>query len=127
MIPEITIIDLGSNLMVVKCVVFHAWLTRLVLSAVFLSESATRLIRMGVKLIVAGVSEPWFTSTVPGKLHCMDTIRSCELVSLYKSGESNAHKRELADSILKVNTSGVRTDRGRRRTSANDKNNTTRV
>ena len=66
-IPEIIVIDLGSNLMVVKCVAFHAWLTPLMSSAVFLSESTARLIRTGVRLIVVDVSEPRIAPTVLGR------------------------------------------------------------
>lgn len=58
MISEVTVIDMGSKFMLLKCPVLHARLTVLLASAVFLSERTPRLIRMGIKLIVIGVSGP---------------------------------------------------------------------
>jgi len=64
---EVAVIDAAPNLTLLKCPVFHARLSVLLVSAVFLSERTKRPIRVGTKLIVIGVSEPQITLKVPGK------------------------------------------------------------
>jgi len=64
---EVVVIDVGSNLALLKCPVSHGRSSVLLISAVFLSERTRRLIRVGIKLIVIGVSEPHNALKVPGK------------------------------------------------------------
>jgi hypothetical protein len=54
--PPAIVPDMNSALL--KCPLLHTWPVPLPTSPSFLSESTMRLIRMGVKLIVMGVSEP---------------------------------------------------------------------
>ena len=66
-VSEVTVINMDSKFMSLKCSVLHARLTVLLTSAVFVSERTPRLIRMGIKLIVIGVSGPHVTPKVSGK------------------------------------------------------------
>jgi len=61
---------MDSDLILLKFPTHHARLAVLLKSAVLLSERTTRVIRMGTKLIVIGVSEPRIAVNVPGNSHC---------------------------------------------------------
>jgi hypothetical protein len=65
-VAEDASVGAGSNLMVLKCPIFHARPHPLPISAAFLSESTPRLIREGIKLIGLDVSEPCITPKVLG-------------------------------------------------------------
>jgi len=73
---EVAVIDVAPNLTLLKCPVFHARLSVLLISAAFLSERTKRPIRVGTKLIVIDVSELHITLKFPGKF---TLSRSCQM------------------------------------------------